>query len=69
MEKRHYQLIEQAWRFIEENQGDVSLADIAAHMQSSPYYFHRRFKSIMGITPKEYPNAYRHKLIKKALAG
>ncbi|HEJ9738132.1 TPA: methylated-DNA--[protein]-cysteine S-methyltransferase [Proteus mirabilis] len=69
MEKRHYQLIEQACRFIEENQGDVSLADIAAHIQSSPYYFHRRFKSIMGITPKEYANAYRHKLIKKALAG
>lgn len=47
MEKRHYQLIEQACRFIEENQGDVSLADIAAHIQFSPYYFHRRFKSIM----------------------
>ena len=33
MEKRHYQLIEQACRFIEENQGDVSLADIAAQIQ------------------------------------
>lgn len=67
MEKKHYQLIEQACRFIEENKGDVSLTRIAEHIVASPYHFHRLFKSVMGITPKSYANAYRQQLIKKAL--
>lgn len=68
MESKRNQLIEQACRFIEKNNGDVSLARIAEHVMASPYHFHRLFKSIMGITPKDYANAYRQKLIKKALA-
>ncbi|WP_337236780.1 bifunctional DNA-binding transcriptional regulator/O6-methylguanine-DNA methyltransferase Ada [Proteus faecis] len=67
MENKHNQLIEQACRFIEKNNGDVSLASIAKHVMASPYHFHRLFKSTMGITPKDYANAYRQKLIKKAL--
>ncbi|OAT46481.1 Ada family regulatory protein/methylated-DNA--protein-cysteine methyltransferase [Proteus hauseri ATCC 700826] len=67
MEDKHNQLIEQACRFIEENNGDVSLARIAEHIMVSPYHFHRLFKSILGITPKSYANAYRQQLIKKAL--
>lgn len=65
MESKRNQLIEQACRFIEKNNGDVSLARIAEHVMASPYHFHRLFKSIMGITPKDYANAYRQKLIKK----
>lgn len=67
MEDKHNQLIEQACRFIEKNNGDVSLARIAEHIMVSPYHFHRLFKSIIGITPKSYANAYRQQLIKKAL--
>lgn len=67
MEDKHSQLIEQACRFIEENNGDVTLIRIAEHIMVSPYHFHRLFKSIMGITPKSYANAYRQQLIKKAL--
>ncbi|MEY1228078.1 bifunctional DNA-binding transcriptional regulator/O6-methylguanine-DNA methyltransferase Ada [Proteus terrae] len=67
MENKHNQLIEQACRFIEKNNGDVSLTCIAEHVMASPYHFHRLFKSTMGITPKDYANAYRQKLIKKAL--
>ncbi|WP_458694215.1 bifunctional transcriptional activator/DNA repair enzyme AdaA [Shigella sp. FC1967] len=67
MESKYNQLIEQACRFIEQNNGDVSLTCIAEHVMVSPYHFHRLFKSIMGITPKDYANAYRQKLIKKAL--
>ncbi|QAV25250.1 bifunctional DNA-binding transcriptional regulator/O6-methylguanine-DNA methyltransferase Ada [Proteus hauseri] len=68
MEDKHNQLIEQACRFIEKNNGDVSLARIAEHIMVSPYHFHRLFKSIIGITPKSYANAYRQQLIKKALS-
>lgn len=48
MESKHNQLIEQACRFIEKNNGDVSLTCIAEHVMASPYHFHRLFKSTMG---------------------
>lgn len=52
------QKINRACRIIEESETSIKLADLAAQVSLSPYHFHRLFKKIVGITPKQY--ASRH---------
>ena len=52
------QKIIRACRIIEEVETPIKLADLAARVSLSPYHFHRLFKKIVGITPKQY--ASRH---------
>lgn len=45
----------------------LSLADLALHMDMSPYHIQRTFKRIMGITPRQYAEARRLQHFKEAL--
>lgn len=50
--------IVRACRIIEESDTSVTLDQLAKQVHLSPYHFHRLFKKIVGITPKQY--ASRH---------
>jgi len=52
------QKIIHACRIIEESETSIKLDDLATQVNLSPYHFHRLFKKIVGITPKQY--ASRH---------
>ena len=52
-------LIEAAVRRIEGSDGPPLLADLADSAGLSPSYFHRLFKSVTGVTPREYAAAKR----------
>ena len=52
------QKIIQACRIIEESETSIKLGDLAMQVNLSPYHFHRLFKKIIGVTPKQY--AWRH---------
>lgn len=55
-------------RYIEMNlQKSLSLAELAYQANLSPSHFQRRFKSAIGISPKEYVDFCRLKNIKDAL--
>jgi AraC family transcriptional regulator, regulatory protein of adaptative response / methylated-DNA-[protein]-cysteine methyltransferase len=65
----HATLIEAACRRIEAADEPLSLAELAADADLSPYHFHRVFKAITGLTPKAYAGAQRANRMRDALAG
>lgn len=44
------------------------LAKLAAHAGVSPFYFHRTFKSVTGVTPRQYAAARRSERLRRELA-
>lgn len=62
--------INKAIAYMEENiHKDISLADIAASVNISPFHFQRAFSIIAGMTPAEYMRKRRLSLAGSALAA
>jgi AraC family transcriptional regulator of adaptative response/methylated-DNA-[protein]-cysteine methyltransferase len=54
------ELIKSVCRYIEQHLDEpVTLAQISAEFQLSPFHLQRAFKAVLGITPKEYANSCR----------
>jgi AraC family transcriptional regulator of adaptative response/methylated-DNA-[protein]-cysteine methyltransferase len=60
-------IVAKACRFIEQSEEEPSLADIAKAVDLSPGYFHRMFKSVTGVTPKDYAGAQRASRVRDGL--
>ena len=52
------QKIIRACRIIEKSEHSIKLDDLAKQVGISPYHFHRLFKKIVGITPKQYSSRH-----------
>jgi len=57
-----------ACRIIDASEEPPTLAALAAQVKVSPYYFHRTFKAIAGVTPKQYAAARRGERLRRELA-
>ena len=66
--EQHAAKISDACRLIEESEHAPSLEKLASHAGISPYHFHRVFKAITGLTPKEYAAAHRAKRVRNELS-
>jgi AraC family transcriptional regulator of adaptative response/methylated-DNA-[protein]-cysteine methyltransferase len=56
----HTQMARRVCRIIEENQGEpVTLAKLSGHVGVSAFHLQRTFKSVMGITPRDYAETCR----------
>ncbi len=54
------ELVQQTCRYIESHlEGPVTLATLGEQVHLSPYHLQRVFKRVMGITPRQYAEAYR----------
>ena len=54
------ELIKSVCRYIEQHLDEpVTLAQIGAEFRLSPFHLQRTFKSVLGVTPKEYANSCR----------
>lgn len=61
------QIVAQACRLIEESEKLPSLDALAVSIGMSPYYFHRQFKAITGLTPRQYAAAHRANKVRSEL--
>ena len=59
--------IGKACAYLERADGRASLTRLAEQFGGSPYHFQRNFKRIVGVTPRQYADAYRLKRVKRHL--
>ncbi|MEO5757366.1 MAG: bifunctional DNA-binding transcriptional regulator/O6-methylguanine-DNA methyltransferase Ada [Mesorhizobium sp.] len=60
-------IIAGACRMIEQSQEELSLGELAAAAGFSSGYFHRLFRAVAGLTPKEYATANRAARVRQGL--
>lgn len=65
----HAKLVAQACRKIEAAETAPSLEALAKSARMSPFYFHRVFKEVTGLTPKAYASAHRARRMRERLTG
>jgi len=65
--EQHAALVTAACRAIEQAEAAPSLAQLAQDAGLSPFHFHRVFKAITGVTPKQYATAHRHRRVRDEL--
>jgi AraC family transcriptional regulator, regulatory protein of adaptative response / methylated-DNA-[protein]-cysteine methyltransferase len=54
------ELVRRACRYIEQNlENPPGLTELSEHVHMSPFHLQRVFKRIMGISPRQYADAYR----------
>jgi AraC family transcriptional regulator of adaptative response/methylated-DNA-[protein]-cysteine methyltransferase len=59
------EMVQRACRYIEtQDETSVTLADLGEHIGISAFHLQRVFKSVMGITPRQYADAWRIGLFK-----
>ncbi len=68
MQAKNSENIREICRYIEANSGEsLPLNDLARRAGLSPFHFQRRFKAIVGLTPKQFAEASRLKKLKMSL--
>ncbi len=66
--EQHLELVQRICQYIEENlEGLLTLNSLGAELNLSPHHLQRVFKKVMGITPRQYVEAYRLNQLKARL--
>ncbi len=65
--EQHAARVTQACRLIETSEAVPGLEELARNARMSAFHFHRVFKAITGLTPREYAAANRGKRVRKEL--
>jgi AraC family transcriptional regulator of adaptative response/methylated-DNA-[protein]-cysteine methyltransferase len=69
LETENAALVAKACRLIEESEEELPLEALADAAGLSSSYFHRVFKSVTGLTPKDYAAAHRAQKVRQGLAS
>jgi AraC family transcriptional regulator, regulatory protein of adaptative response / methylated-DNA-[protein]-cysteine methyltransferase len=62
-------IVARACRLIEESEEEPSLNALAKAVGRSASYFHRSFRAVTGLTPKDYAAAHRASKVREGLAS
>ncbi|MGH8067779.1 MAG: bifunctional transcriptional activator/DNA repair enzyme AdaA, partial [Candidatus Entotheonellia bacterium] len=62
--EQHAANVTEACRIIEASETVPGLEDLATRVGVSPYYFHRVFKHVTGLTPRAYAAAHREQRVR-----
>jgi AraC family transcriptional regulator of adaptative response/methylated-DNA-[protein]-cysteine methyltransferase len=68
LEAQNAARVAQACRLIEQSDEPLALAGLAEAVELSPSHFHRLFKAVTGLTPKDYMQAHRAERVRQHLA-
>lgn len=64
----HADLVAQACRLIEQSPDLPTLDELARSARLSRHHFHRLFKAVTGLTPKDYARGKQARVVRQALA-
>jgi AraC family transcriptional regulator, regulatory protein of adaptative response / methylated-DNA-[protein]-cysteine methyltransferase len=67
LQQIHAAKVAEICRLIESEENTPSLATLAARTHMSPYYLHRVFKAVTGVTPRAYAAAHRTARVRREL--
>ncbi len=67
IEKRHAAMVARACRSLETASARPSLLALARQAGLSPHHFHRIFKAVTGLTPRDYAEAHRTQRVRDGL--
>ncbi|HEX6668637.1 MAG TPA: bifunctional DNA-binding transcriptional regulator/O6-methylguanine-DNA methyltransferase Ada [Gemmatimonadales bacterium] len=67
--ERHAAMVTEACRLIETSSAAPALEELAARFGMSQFHFHRIFKSVTGLTPREYAAAHRGERVRRELGA
>jgi AraC family transcriptional regulator, regulatory protein of adaptative response / methylated-DNA-[protein]-cysteine methyltransferase len=67
IEKRQAALVAEACRAIEASESRPGLAHLARQAGLSRHHFHRIFKAVTGLTPRDYADAHRTRRVRDGL--
>jgi AraC family transcriptional regulator of adaptative response/methylated-DNA-[protein]-cysteine methyltransferase len=65
--EQHAALVTAACRLIEQAETTPTLEQLAKPTGLSPFHFHRVFKAVTGVTPKQYATAHRSRRVRNEL--
>ena len=65
--QRHADAVKKACEYIDKNNNTTYLHEIASSVGMSSYHFHRVFKQLTGVTPKEYSKSKKRVYIQENL--
>ena len=66
--EQHAAMVTAACRVIEQAEAVPALEQLAEPTGLSPFHFHRVFKAVTGVTPKQYATAHRSRRVRDELA-
>ena len=67
MLEQHTVKVTEACRIIETAEETPSLEQLSVQVGMSAFYFHRIFKQVTGLTPRQYADAHRERRVRAAL--
>lgn len=67
LSERYSTLVTRACRIIEASESSPSLDDLSRALGFSPHHFHRIFKKIVGLTPRQYGAGYKAGRVRRLL--
>ncbi|MEP7156133.1 MAG: bifunctional DNA-binding transcriptional regulator/O6-methylguanine-DNA methyltransferase Ada [Betaproteobacteria bacterium] len=67
MLEQHTAKVTEACRLIERAEETPNLEELASNVGMSAFYFHRIFKQVTGLTPRQYANAHREQRVRQTL--
>jgi len=67
MAERNAATVARACRIIERSETTIKLDELARRVGVSPYHFHRMFRTVTGLTPRQYSAGHRALCVRKKL--